>query len=404
MGAASNPQGQDNDWLSQYLRGLRREVGTDAGKAAKDYARGAGVGLFGGVPDFLYQGMYPTAEPLGATQWLNDRWGATGSKSEGVGGLFGVPNPAGAAAKTGLLAGGLLGTTGKVGKGVIRDWRWRPMADVRSDVGLVEIPDYIQRGYGQFMTEQASKAKDKKLGARDLIKAYGITRSSVNRGARQIEDDLVSSAEQVRPEGYMAEWLLSPSGQRYLDSAQKGSADEAAIADIVKRFRSFGMADTLGGDLRYAATELAPINGSINNAVAGSKDEWRNVAQSLRGIGPSKSGFIASLLGRGDLPTFDARQIALHTGNPSADASKYIRRGNGAGGDAAVDRLARRQEQMGLGIDPSLRPHYQHLSHHAVWDKVGGSKTTHDDLVRAMKYGLFAGAAAVPWATAEEQP
>jgi hypothetical protein len=43
-------------------------------------------------------------------------------------------------------------------------------------------------------------------------------------------------------------------------------------------------------------------------------DQWREWAQSLRGIGPAKSGFVASLLGRGDQPTLDARQILLQTG------------------------------------------------------------------------------------------
>jgi hypothetical protein len=30
-------------------------------------------------------------------------------------------------------------------------------------------------------------------------------------------------------------------------------------------------------------------------------------------------------------------------------------------------------------------PFYQHLAHHGVWDKTAGSKTTHDDLVKAMR-------------------
>jgi hypothetical protein len=62
-----------------------------------------------------------------------------------------------------------------------------------------------------------------------------------------------------------------------------------------------------------------------------------------------------------------------------------MNRGKGQGGREAVDRLAARQEALGLELDPSLDPFYQHLTHHAVWDKVGNNQTTHDDLVKAMR-------------------
>jgi ribosomal protein S18 acetylase RimI-like enzyme len=60
-------------------------------------------------------------------------------------------------------------------------------------------------------------------------------------------------------------------------------------------------------------------------------------------------------------------------------------RGKGTGAREAVDRLASRQQAMNLSLDPSMAPHYQHLAHHAVWDAMGKNKTTHDDLVRAMR-------------------
>lgn len=290
-----------------------------------------------------------------------------------------------------MNVGGLLGITKS---GPIADWKWRPPQDVRNEVGLSEVPDYIQNVYGQFMKEQAGKAANHELGARDLIKAYGITRSSVNRGARNMNDDLAKG--ETRPEGYFAEWLLSPHGKAYLDDAENGVVNEAAIKDIRTRFAPFGMADTLAKDLKYAAESLSKVNGSTNEAIAGDKSAWRAFAQDLNGIGPSKSGFIASLLGRGDIPTFDARQIKLHTGGSGKDASKYIKRGDGAGGDAAVDRLAKRQKDMGLSLSPELEPFYQHLTHHAVWDKTAGTTTTHDDLVRAMRMAGLLGATGLP--------
>jgi hypothetical protein len=278
---------------------------------------------------------------------------------------------------------------GSSAKGVISDWKWRNNKDVQNEVGLQEVPQYIQDGYGKFMQDQRARAESGALGTRDLLKAYGITRSSINRASRNITDDL--SGGEIRPEGYFSEWLLSPAGKQYLDAAEVGKIDKQAIGDIKKRFVPFGMADTLAKDLEYAATNIPPLNGSANAAVAGPMEQWRVFAQNLNGIGPSKSGFIASLLGRGDIPTLDARQLILHTGSPAKEASKYIRRGEGAGGNAAVDRLAKRQQEMGLAINEELNPFYQHLTHHAVWDKIGGTQTTHDDLIRAMRFASMGG-------------
>jgi hypothetical protein len=281
-----------------------------------------------------------------------------------------------------------LGVLGAVTPSLIKDWRWRKAADVQKGLGINEVPAYIQQGYGKFMQGQAGRAASGELGSDDLVKAYGITRSSVNRAARNVSDDLAKGS--VRPEGYMSEWLLSPAGRDYRAAAQEGVADPAAIDDIVRRFQTFGMADTLGKDLTYGAKELGPRANALREAVTGDKTAWRGFAQDLPGIGPAKSGFLASLLGRGDLPTLDARQLNLWTGSPGDVVSKFTRRGGGLGGDQAVDRLASRQAQLALALDPSLAPQYQHLAHHTLWDKVGGTQTTHDDLIRAMMEPLGA--------------
>lgn len=274
----------------------------------------------------------------------------------------------------------------KVGEEIISDWNWRPLEDVKNEVAIDKVPPYITDNYGEFMLDQAGRAASGSLTPRDLIKAYGVTRSSVNRGARSMSDDILHSAN-ARPEGYFSEWLLTPAGKAFLDDAQHGRINEGAIQDIVQRFTPFGMAPTLGNDLRWGVNNLPQMSGNLTDAVTGDPAKWREFAQSLHGIGPSKSGFIASLLGRGDMPTFDARQIKLHTGEPSAAASKYQSRMNGAGGDAAVDRLAARQSQMGIEVPERYAPHAQHLMHHAVWDKVAGDMTTHDDVIRAMEKG-----------------
>lgn len=266
----------------------------------------------------------------------------------------------------------------------IADWKWRPLDDVRQDIGGIgEVPSYITENYGRFMQEQAKRAAAGDIGARDLLKAYGITTSSIGRMSRNITDDLAAGS--IRPEGYMAEWLMSPAGKSYLDAGQKGKVDAAAIEDAAKRFTPFGKANVMRDDLTWGVENLAQNTPQIASALTGSPETWRDTVQNMRQIGPAKSGFIASLLGRGDMPTLDARQIKLHTGGSSAEAGKRMRP-IGAG-DAAVDRLAQRQTDLGFELPSSFAPHYQHLAHHTIWDKVAGEKTTHSDLVRAMQMG-----------------
>lgn len=96
------------------------------------------------------------------------------------------------------------------------------------------------------------------LSPRDLIKAYTITRSSVNRAAvatwrataagLQLPDS--HTDETVRPEGAFAYWLLSGKGQDYLNDAERGTVNEEsaqnAVAIIMKPFK---MNNTLGEDM-----------------------------------------------------------------------------------------------------------------------------------------------------------
>jgi hypothetical protein len=275
----------------------------------------------------------------------------------------------------------------------LQDWQWRPLGAVSKDLSLTEIPDYIQKGYGSFMAEQAKRAAAGDLTARDLLKAYLITQSSIGRQglahstATKAGLKVPRTEEMVRPEGAFATWLGSKTGQKYLDAAMKGDLNEKAIAEIQYQFSPFGKQNALGESMVYAAQTIPEMSKRLNQTIMGTPEGYRDYAEGLKGIAGSMSGFIGSMLGRGVLPTFDARQIALHTAGeplPTASASSVLNRGKGAGGREAVDRLAARQEALGLKIDPALDPYYQHLAHHAVWDKIGGDKTTHQDLIDAM--------------------
>ena len=273
----------------------------------------------------------------------------------------------------------------------IADWKWRKMQDVRKDVPITEIPDYIQGGYGEFMKEQRGRAQAGKLSPRDLLKAFTITQSSIGRGglshatATKTGMKLPNTGGEVRPEGAFAEWLGSPMGQKYLNAAEQGLIDPAALSDIQQKFSPFGKHNQLIDQMAYAAHTIPGMAKGLNQAVTGSTDEYRDWAEKMKGIAGAKSGFVGSMLGRGDLPTLDARQLNLHTLPAKVGVGSIMARGKGTGAREAVDRLAARQQAMNLRIDPTMAPHYQHLAHHAVWDAMGNNQTTHDDLMKAMR-------------------
>lgn len=91
---------------------------------------------------------------------------------------------------------------------------WRDIQDVKKDIGLDALPAHITP-FADFMGVMADKAGVGMLSPRDLIKAYTITRSSVNRAAvatwratgagLQLPDS--HTDETVRPEGAFAYWL-----------------------------------------------------------------------------------------------------------------------------------------------------------------------------------------------------
>lgn len=273
----------------------------------------------------------------------------------------------------------------------IEDWQWRPLAEVDKQLKLTEVPDYIQRGYGDFMIEQAKRAGAGQMGVRDLIKAYGITQSSIGRGGLSYETATKAGLKVpkgeglVRPEGAFAEWLGSKQGQKFLDDAERGVVNEKALDDIRTKFAPFGKANQLTEQLRYGVNNMSTLAPQMQKALVGPADEYRDWAESMKGIAGAKSGFIGSMLGRGDLPTLDARQLNLHSLESPVSPQTMMQRGKGLGAREAVDRLAARQSALGLDIDPSLDPYYQHLAHHAVWDKVADEKTTHEDLMRALR-------------------
>jgi hypothetical protein len=282
---------------------------------------------------------------------------------------------------------------------LIEDWQWKSLPEVQQRLGgLREIPSHVQ-AFGNYMDEIAKRAGNEGLSARDLIKAYTITRASIQRRANDVDRvraaglDLPKSfTGKIRPEGAFGEWLHTRPGQDYLDSAERGEANEDAIANAVKVMTPFGKHEKdIPDALRWAAANLPGkeqvISTLVANAMRGASEpaEWRTMANDVRGIGPSKAGFLASLMGRGDQPTLDARQIIEHTGRPTSEAQAFLRRKGGEGATEAVERLSARQRVMDLELPEELKPYYQHLAHHAVWDKAANEVTTHEDVMNAMR-------------------
>lgn len=275
----------------------------------------------------------------------------------------------------------------------MKDWAWRPLRDVQESLGgLPEIPSHVE-AFGAFMDETARRAAKGGLTPRDLIKAYAITRSSIQRRAQTADKVRAAGLDlppdmkgMIRPEGAMGEWLHSPMGQRYLDQAERGKVDEEAVAHAQQVMKPFGLNAEMDA-LPWAVQNLGPRHKEVSDLVAralkkhSSPEEWRNFSKDLRGIGTAKAGFIASMLGRGDQPTLDARQVILQTGMPTSEAKKPLAKA----GYEAVDRLAARQEALNPKMDPGLEPFRQHLTHHAIWDKAGNEETTHEDVMRAMR-------------------
>ena len=273
----------------------------------------------------------------------------------------------------------------------IDEWIWHPMERIRQELSARrELPEHVGP-YADYMREMNAKAQSGELTPRDFVKAYTITQSSIGRGglshstATKRGMKLPNTGGEVRPEGAFAEWLGSPMGQKYLEASMRGEDHPEALADLREKFAPFGKQNAQVEAMQYATQNAPSFGERLNKAITGSKADYRKYAGGIKGIASAKSGFIGSLLGRGDLPTLDARQLNLHSlSHPTKTPEGMMSRGKGLGGQEAVDRLIARQEALGYNIPNELKPYEQHLIHHDVWDQRGGTQTTHKDLTKAM--------------------
>lgn len=254
------------------------------------------------------------------------------------------------------------------------------------------LPEHILP-FADFMAEAAAV----EVTPRRIAKAYVITRSSVRRqgrkmatvcetfpGYRELARAAADRGEEVRPEDAMSVLLRTEDGQAYLDGVERGEFAAAPARRLVRKLKCFGLSASLLKDLR-AAVDVAH-NAEVRSALrSATPEQWLALVdtRAVPGIGPAKAGFVASLLGRGDLPTFDAREIAL-----------WRRRGSLEPQQHDVLALRERLADVPMAMEPRHEPYRQHLVHHALWDAYAEdapTQTTHQEVIDAMRLAGLGG-------------
>lgn len=278
------------------------------------------------------------------------------------------------------------------------------------------LPKFIEP-YANFMRLRAGKRPS----VRDVLKAYIITRASVHRQARpkstvceafpEYREQRVRAfiaRKDVRPEDLMAMLLTFGTGQRFLNAAERGEYDREAATYMLNAMRCFGLifpkydaegkvlkgyGGFLAKDLLRATAkvrDLAPRIARLTSPKVPAEDAYKFFEEHVYGIGAAKTGFMLSLLGRGDIPTFDARELTIWR-QPDEKRDEV------AWPDVA--NLSERFDDLGIRVPREHQRNRKHLIHHMLWDGWGGSvkdratgrsitrptKTTHGELIRAMQ-------------------
>jgi len=100
----------------------------------------------------------------------------------------------------------------------------------------------------------------------------------------------------------------------------------------------------------------------------------------LPGLGVAKVPFMVSMLGRGDIPVMDARELEVFfTAKKDAiDRNNYLKL-------AALPLLDKRMAESQVPLPPDLEPFRAYLTHHVVWDDFLKQDTLHTDMALAIE-------------------
>lgn len=278
------------------------------------------------------------------------------------------------------------------------------------------LPKFIEP-YANFMQEQGRK----RLSTRDVLKAYIITRASVQRTARSkarvceafpeyanpgVQDFVARKS--VRPEDLMALLLRLSPGQQFLNAAERGVYDRESATKLLGAMRCFGLIfpkydaegnvvksnrGFLAKDLLRATAkirEMAPTIIRLTSPDVPPAEAYKFFKKEVFGIKAAKTGFMLSLLGRGDVPTFDARELTIWRQESEKNRQPQW---------PDVENLSEQFDDLGIRIPSAYARNRKHLIHHMLWDGWGEAKkdkrtgrmvarpteTTHEELIRAMQ-------------------
>ena len=252
----------------------------------------------------------------------------------------------------------------------------RDINTIANEVGGGEVKGGAKK-FGAFMREM----RDKGVTIRDVVKSYGITLSSIQRQERLAQtikknwpDAPFEDGVKIRPEDAFATLLGTEEGQSYLNAAEKGEFNEAAVDVMMQKFKSFGFQNKLKEQMKIAAEEFFPkaesIIDAVNNMPADQFAEF--VRSNVRGISYGKIGFWSGQLGRGDIPTFDSRMGKLVYGKEVPVSNKVLM--------GQKERLP----MLGITVPDEYKDFAQTLLHHEVWDRLNNSDTEHAPIKEAM--------------------
>jgi hypothetical protein len=291
--------------------------------------------------------------------------------------------------------------------------------DVRSKEAKALVPKILPEHihpYAEFMVRQSERP----VTGRDIVKAYLLTVGSMQRQAicpgKQAQGCKADSVgenpatgkarwenhpfqnrkSRIRPEDALGVLLQSPVGQRYLNAAEKGHYDSRAAETLARNFSGWGFQNRFAEQLREAP-RLASDQKKIARILRkGTRPSWyRYVQKNIPGVSIAKAGFLASMLGRGDMATADARELQFWLcgkGNWDIEKrtclfpiSKSFDEVSSLTDEGFMKIFNARMKALKIQMPDRYKPFYAHLAHHALWDEVGRSKTTHGDIIEAME-------------------
>jgi hypothetical protein len=290
-------------------------------------------------------------------------------------------------------------------------------------------PEYL-KDVQDFMLRQRKKLTSGQMQNRDVAKSWILTEASMGAQAIKYQTFMNSirnsmpdfemdipayyryrdahGVEWIRPEEATAAWLMTTQGKAALDQLDQGLFNRADWDTMLTVRDAFGrnpLRDWLFGPNKsgqLTLSNISEITEQINQyGSAQMSNEMGDYLMKLAGIGRNKTAFQKHLLGMGDAPTIDAREIAYWiTGQgdirnydgPAKAAIDMIKDRpavlqqpvfNRYMDDNIRSRFAEiRDYGVGEGIDPDV---YNHVMHHWIWDKVKDTQTTHKGMYDAME-------------------